>query len=215
MNLFLGALVIQQLIMLAVSIFDRTGTFLKSYPFRTSVLTHLIGWPLLVSFIQVKLKQGGKMNKATRYQSLGQGILLLAVAISITFELANHTIPEFSGKENDHYEELISHVRENTAREALFIALDKPLPLSFMRKTKRNLFVEEKYIPSEKSKIYKWYIRMEKQEKLFKDYHHLKELSKKYDIDYAVSHQQVNMEGLTLVFQQGPYYLYKHGPSIN
>jgi hypothetical protein len=200
------ATVIQQIVMLVVAVFDREGVILKTYPFRTSVITMLLLGILLFSIIDRTVK----FNKFFFFKKHYVDAILIMVTIAIlSLKTSKYESSQLLGNYSDSYDALTTYVSENTNKEALIISLDKELPFSFMRKTQRNQFVVGKIIPSDKVKIVEWYKRIEDRKKLIENINFIDSIKMKYDVTHGISKNPIEHVNLNLIYENEAYHIYE------
>ena len=134
----------------------------------------------------------------------------LLIGFFLVFEASANTFHNiFRADPKTEYHELVNFVKQNTELTDVFLNLGD-YELSFSRKTRRDEFVVYKFVPFGGSKIYEWYSRFMEKNKVWNDLSEIKNLKKKYKLDYFICDHAIN-EGdfLRLVFQNKSYCLYK------
>jgi len=207
LNVFFWALLIQQLLALSLAWLDREGTLLKTYPFRPMAIMHLIGWLLILHHAEHRWPWPRRIGK--RWLRVGQFLLLLAVCLSIGMRLSTHTWPRLVQRDTQAYRALVAFAKNQTPADAWFAGVERPLPISFMRNSRRNVLVLPKVIPSEKPRIVDWYQRMLARDSLLQQSEAALKVAQRYQIDYLVSPRPRTGWEAWLVFHHGSYWVYR------
>lgn len=207
LNVFFWALLIQQMLALILAWVDQEGTLLKTYPFRPLALMHLVGWLLLLRYVERywTWQQLG----LSRWRRLAQAALLLLVLFSAGKRIATHTWPRVVQRDTAEYLALVAFAQEQTSPQAWFAGIEQPLPMSFMRKSQRNVLVLPKVIPSEKPRIVDWYQRMLARDTLLQRPDAALKIAQRQQIDYLVSPRPRTAWEARLVFHHGHYRVYR------
>jgi len=199
-----------QFLMLLLAYFDKNGDILKYYPFRTSALS------IFFIFMELALILKYWYNK----QKWSVSRKLIVPSIFFVLSLAY-----FSVKANNTINLVISYLqapqeaqltavaywaKENSKPDDVFLLLDAPHfeDLSFVRKAERERFVAFKFIPTTKTKMYNWYMRLQEKERVQKDISYLFKLKKIHRLNYLISRKPILNGGLRLVYTNQKYYLY-------
>ncbi|UCD37995.1 MAG: hypothetical protein JSW54_00460 [Fidelibacterota bacterium] len=190
---------------LLFAIFDRNGVYLKFYPFRISALSML--FIILQSAIMLK-----KYILPERYATSIAAILL---CLSLP-GLADNSLRTVRRLAEPHVrpdlETLADYVREHTDQRDVFIFTgfqDQEDELSFSRKTRRENFVLDKFVPTGGKKLYEWYQRLQQKEQIGKDLEALFELTDTYRVDYLVANRPHEHQRLIPVYQNTTYFVYR------
>ena len=155
LNFFVISSLIGVITLLGLVIFDRTGTYLKYYPFRINTLsafffTMLVGIWLEKYFINKKL--------------LSRLFFVFAVFLFIEPIMMNFYRNYYFLKNREKLDEVCEYVKEQTPKNSvIFCFFEDP---SVSRKTERNLFSIFKFVPSDLNLIHSWYNRVELKKKI-------------------------------------------------
>jgi len=200
-------------IFVIISIFDKSGFFLKFLPFRTETIALLFFLIIASGYIYEKLN----VSKI-RFQ-----IFAIALTFAIPLFLYNsaRSLNLSIRYKNNTYNEFYKYVEENTHFDDVFAftgyrpvyayGLPSHFDLSFSRKTRRNIFVLFKFIPYSE-KIYEWNDRLQEKVMFEQDYSNVWITKKKYKLDYIISMRPIIEEGFILVYNSEDVYLYKLEP---
>jgi hypothetical protein len=200
---------VQQGLALMLAWLDREGTLLKAYPFRPMALMHLLAWLLLLRDVEQHLSW--ERLRLYSWRRPLQIALLLLVMLNIGRRITTHTWPRMVNRDTADYRALLTFAREQTAADAWFAGVAYPLPMSFMRKTQRNVWVLPKVIPSEKAHILDWYQRMQARDTLLSQPAQALSTAQRWGIDYLVSPRPQPQWRAKLVFQNPSYWVYRLG----
>ena len=217
----------QQVFFLIVAVFDRNGTILKVYPFRTSTLSsffilielalilknHTFPWMAnRFALMRLKAKKSSfPESKRTWYLGMNSLFLLLFLVF-----FTSECVQTFSGQNCDLPETLppmysmTQYIKTNTPEKAVFLLLDNDYPLSFHRLANRERFVVRKFTPTRSENIYTWYIRQLWKEMLEKDIGLLDEFNKRFSVDYIISSEQLDHPLLSIEYSTNDYCLYRN-----
>lgn len=208
-NLFNTTLLILLLLSIVIMTFDNTGNIARLLPIELNSLAKL----MIVFQVAMVIKLWLVERNFLPYINAVFLLLLLPFVAQPIYQTAQtwlHT-PEPVHAMN----ELASYIRGNTPQDAIFLFYDNKkeshfaAPLTFNRKTQRDQFVAHRWMPVSEKELQNWYQRLRDKEKLRTNFNHLFELRRKYKVDYVVSPEKVEEEGLDLKFASEAFYLYK------
>jgi len=212
----------QQFLSLFIAIFDKTGGFLKYYPYRTGALSFFLMFLILGVISRRSILRhapaadqqspGGK----SRFSLSGAVACLMALCIVTGLGVKVHkNISESSeifspSPETSARLSLYGWIKDNTKPDAVFLDLNKDIRdgLDFIRRTERDSFSVFKFIPTTNRLIYDWYMRVLEKKKVQADIAYVHKLRERYRIDYVLSKQPLSDNGLKLVFNNDHYFLY-------
>jgi hypothetical protein len=212
----------QQFLSLLIATFDKSGGFLKFYPFRTSSLSFF----LMLVLVMVLIKHSNIHQYPTPVERLpgktpsrkGQTALITFMLIFVAAALCFKSYRNF----NESYQlispspkaaakfSLYDWIKQNTPNNAVFLDLNQQIreDLDFIRKTERDSFSVFKFIPTSNRLIYDWYQRAQEKEKVVNDIGYFSKLRQKYRIDYIVSKKGLPDKTFQLVYHNDYYFLY-------
>ena len=220
-------LFVQQAVSLFIAAFDANGNFLKFYPYRTSSLSFFLMLLLLVMLY--KEIESGKSHRANQlakvklfpasYPFPVVMLMFVVIVLGLSFKVWSNGRDSYqviypSSREIDRLD-LYRWVREHTPKDSVFL---EPAPgkrgnLDFIRKTERDLFSVDKFVPTTNPLIYEWYVRTLENIEVKKNISYVHELRDRYRIDYVVNKTPLNDPGIKLEFRSGSEYLYSlHSP---
>jgi hypothetical protein len=222
----------QQFIFIIIALFDRNGVLLKTYPFRTSVLSSLfilIEISLIIKYflsphICRLLKQKKLINRKILparlrfvYTRIANFILLILFVLFFT----NEGIETIQGKNTDIKQpsesmvKLMDYCSRNTSENDVFLLLYKDVPCYFNRLARRENFVVWKFTPTDSRTIYEWYQREQWKNKVLGNPGYIDALTKKYTINYIISSHTLRNPKLVPVKSFDNLMLYKVRVSTN
>jgi hypothetical protein len=211
----------QQFISLSIAIFDKAGVFMKLYPYRTSALSFFLMLIILIIFFKnsnqqypafkhpqpVKIPQGNPKTAVLI-------IMLALTTLSLGYKVFKNTKDSceiiFPSPERLGRISLYSWIKQNTLSDSVFLDLNKDVrdDLDFIRSTDRDSFSVYKFVPTTNKLIYEWYIRYLEKTRAENDLAYIKELKKKYRIDYVLSKTPLENQDFRLVYRNEWYFLY-------
>jgi hypothetical protein len=209
----------QQFVFILVAIFDTHATLMKTYPFRTSTLSSLLfllevtliiqhyGLP---AFFRIYLKHYKNKRKAIFLNNLNYAtgtVFLILFIIETTQTILSYN--KYSDALSADLLSLIEYAGKETPREAVFIFPDSDYPYSFTRRSNRERFVVEKFIPTHNDKIYEWYNRLHCKKRIKEDIRVIDSVKNIYRIDYLITDSTYNYRSLKNVRLFGKYKLYR------
>jgi len=198
---------------LVIASFDRTGVFLKYYPFRIAALGALL--------VAVQVIVYGLRYIVTTPSAQTVRAAMLALALPTFCYSAVATIHSmYAPHRNLQFDEMAAYLRDNSDEKAVVLLLgsDKlldPDTPSFSRKARREQFSVYKFVPAGGKKLYSWYVRVLEKEKAEKDIAYVDNLRKAYKIDYVVTRKRVERPGMNQVFANKEFYVYGFPPEGN
>lgn len=215
-----------QYIFLIISIFDREGTVLKLYPFRTNTLSALFIFTEIFFIIKfyaypwiinksVPLKRYTLRIYAWKFRwkiYVLVNVIMLALIIGFFIGETSQTL---HGKNKDQplpsadMNKLIDYIKTNTDKQDVFMLLDNDYPLSFTRLTERDRFVVWKFTPTKSKAIYDWYIREKWKELLRADMNNIELFTHFYNVDYIISSRKQENSLLHKVISYGNVTMYE------
>ncbi len=208
----------QQFIFVMLAFFDRHAVLMKTYPFRTSTLSSLLflleltlavqyyGLPLLLRFLPAYKS----IRKDTLLYNINFGMSFVFI-ILFAVETAQSVLSynKYGDGLSAELLSVINYAAKETPREAVFIFPDSDYPYSFMRRSGRERFVVEKFVPTHNIKIYEWYDRLKCKKRIKEDISVIDSVKNIYRIDYLITDSVYNYHSLEKVQQYGKYRLYK------
>ena len=211
LNLFVVLSLTGTLVAVVLAYFDKTGQFVKYYPFRINALT-TFAFTLHLTYLLTDFD----------YKRYAPAVNLTIVALAAFFTLrallpnAFLSYQYFSGA-SAAFDEMSAYITNHTERDAVILYLGDPKSaladsdgdLSLTRKTRRSRFVSYKFIPAELSKIPDWYDRVRMKQAVLADIDRLPELKARYRVDYLLTTRDINAASLHLVKSVPPYFLYE------
>ncbi len=213
----------QQLIFIIVAIFDRNGTLMKTYPFRSnslSIFLFYIECILVIRYysanklyasIRLKFAQWPYRYKKRLFSNTMNSILLFASIPLFTLALIHmvRNANNYSVDADQDMVHLMKYVKDNTPGSSVFLLLDDDKPYSFIRRTERERFVVIKFTPTTSTSIYEWYKRALLKERLNKNIGLIDSLKTVYQINYLVSDSSFDHPSLIAEKHFGNHKLYK------
>jgi hypothetical protein len=215
-----------QFLFLIISIFDRNGTLLKLYPFRTNTLSALFifievlfiikfyTFPWIINkFVPVK-KAASKINTWRLRWKIFVVVNSIMLVLIISFFIGESK-QTLQGKNKDHplpssdMNRLIDYIKANTDKHNVFMLLDDDYPLAFTRLTGRDRFVVWKFTPTKSQTIYEWYMRQKWKELLYADMDNLELFTNFYNVDYIISSEEQENSLLHKVISYGDVKMYE------
>lgn len=216
----------QQLIFIIAAIFDRNGTLMKTYPFRSNSLSIFLFY--IECILVIRYYSAGKLYPAIRLRfnkwpykykkqlfSNTMNSILLFASIPLFILATIHMVRNSSNYSVDADQDmmhLMKYVKDNTPGSSVFLLLDEDKPYSFIRRTERDRFVVIKFTPTTSTSIYEWYKRALLKERLNKDIALIDSLKTVYQINYLVSDSSFDYPSLIAEKQFGNHKLYKVNP---
>ena len=211
LNFFVVLSLAGTLVAVVLAYFDKTGQFVKYYPFRINALTNF-AFTLHLAYLLTRID----------YQRYAPAVNLTVVALATFFTLrallpnAFLSYQYFSGA-SAAFDEMSTYIANHTERDAVILYLEEASTnladmdgdLSLTRKTRRNRFVSYKFIPAELSKIPEWYDRVRMKQAVIADINYLPELKAHYQVDYLLTTHDIHASSLYPVKSVPPYILYK------
>ncbi|MCB1856801.1 MAG: hypothetical protein KDI63_00915 [Gammaproteobacteria bacterium] len=211
--LFFIAAFIQQALFLILAYFDTQGEILKYYPFRSSALSFFTS--LLIAFVAANHLGEKVLPPSQRHIRRVTAALGLIAVLGLGFNLYKNARDSYTllyppPQEADR-QALYRWIGEHTPRDAKFLNMNdrKRDDLDFMRRTERDRFSVFKFVPTSNRRIYDWYLRAKEKQRVLDDPGYLAELRKHYRIDYLVSQQPITGAGVTQVYANNHYRLYR------
>tara|TARA_Y100001972_G_scaffold35280_1_gene43665 strand:- start:8621 stop:10135 length:1515 start_codon:yes stop_codon:yes gene_type:complete len=204
-NLWIFAFATYILLLLAIGIsaVDTTGKLLKFYVFRIGTVSFLVTCILLLFELQNAISK-------SRFKSALRFAMLAGCLISIPHVL--HRKISRLPPEDPAYQSMTSYLRENMEPGTTILGSLDDVGFDFIRKTRCDLFITQKYVPSGGEKLHEWYQRFEEQQALEKNWDLLPSfLSKRTGVEYILTSENLHRfdQKLDLTIQEGSYYLYK------
>lgn len=187
------------LLIVPISYFDKSGTFLKYYPYRINTVSTFILTLLITKWLYSAIK--------TSYLNKIYFFLIMVFSISLLPLIISRTNKSLDYLKTDYFDDICYYVKDNTEKQAVIFSSIEDY--SMTRKMERDRFVLHKFVPADLSKIHEWYYRVESKNKVLKNIDALENLSKKYKIDYLLSDEENGSNYLKLVYNNKLYYLYK------
>ena len=187
------------LLIVPLSYFDKSGTFLKYYPYRINTVTTFILTMLIINWAYNTIKSKD-LNKVYFFSIMVLSIAVLPIIIS----RANKSITYLKTSPLD---EVCLYINNNVEKQAIIFSSIEDFDLT--RKMERSRFVSHKFVPAELSKIHEWYYRVEAKNEVIEHNESLKQLTEKYKIDYLLSEEKSSMDYLQLKYKNDNYYFYK------
>ncbi|MEQ9219703.1 MAG: hypothetical protein RLO17_16740 [Cyclobacteriaceae bacterium] len=200
---FAFATYILLLLAIGISAVDTTGKLLKFYVFRIGSVSFLATCMLLLFELQNAISKS-RFKSALRYA------MLAGCIISIPHVL--HRKISRLPPQDPAYQSMTSYLRENMEPGTNILGSLDDVGFDFIRKTRCDLFITQKYVPSGGEKLYEWYQRFEEQQALEKNWDLLPSfLNKRVGVEYILTSENLHRfdQKLDLNVQEGPYYLYK------
>ncbi len=204
LTLFSMVLFAQQFVSLVIGAFDHSGEFLKFYPYRTSSLSLFLMLVIVVRLLDRTGVEADSTPESTRSvpsasnrrQALATNLMIGFVAVGLCFKVGDN-IKESLGILNPSpadsaRTELYEWIAANTDPAAVFLNLDKGKgQIDFMRRTGRESFSVHKFVPTTNPLIYDWYIRVQEAKRVKDDPAYVRDLRKRYLIDYLITRKPV------------------------
>lgn len=187
------------LILVPLSYFDKTGVFLKYYPYRINTVSTFIFTLLFTKWIYDSIKNES-LNRIYLYSIL---FISLPVLLVIGHRL-NESLTYFKPNELN---EVCYFIRDNTEKDAVIFSFNDDFKMT--RKMDRERFISQKTAPPDFNKIHEWYYRVEAKKNLQKNLDSFPSFIKKYNIDYFVSEEKNDQDYLKMIHQNKSFYLYK------
>lgn len=184
---------------IAISAWDTTGKILKFYPYRIATLGYLFTLVGLFVPAQRWLYQKGKP-------------WLLAIMLLIAVMSIPHVIWKKVRKLDDGgpgYTEALQYIEQNVSPGTLFLSVHGGHRFDFIRRTRADLFVDFKYVPSGGEKLYEWYKRNEAVRKLERDPAYWPAFLEANDISYVISGEPLEVNRLQSIWAGGSYIIYQ------
>ncbi len=209
----------QQFLFIVAAIFDRSASLMKTYPFRTSTLSSLlfllettlvIQHYLLPAFIRTYLKHYRNKGETILHNNLKYAmgtVFLILFTVETTQTVLSYN--KYGDGLSRDLLSLIEYTGNETPREAVFIFPDSDYPYSFTRRSNRERFVVEKFVPTHNYKIYEWYDRLKCKKRIKEDIRVIDSVKNIYRIDYLITDSVYNYHSLEKVRQYGKYRLYR------
>ncbi len=220
-NLFNIVLFTGMFVCLTGAYFDRTGVFVKYFPFRLNTLfaftvflqlTFLLRYfflrPEVLKYFQFAVLA---LFFFAFFSKAAYGLVLIDVKRYATNSLSD---PEFI--------EVAEFVRNNTARDDVVLLLPKSavpgkyfsmdMEPTFIRRAERDWFVAffEAPLSPGSEKINEWYQRMLAKMEIVKDNTRICDIGERYRIDYALTDYVLeDIPCCQLIFNNESYYLYR------
>ncbi len=203
-NKFLFTVTALLLINVVIAFFDKSGSFVKYYPFRLTPISAYLFFLVGFSFLFENIKEGGK--SIVNFLFISSAVLFVYVVSLNVFK--NYRL--FSGS-NAAFYQISVFIKEHTPKNAVIYYADQgeDYRLTFTRVSDRDRFFVFKNAPAGTNKIYEWYDRMLVQEKVEANPNYLIEAKKTYKIDYVLTTDSIGMENLNIVKTMGSYTLYQ------
>jgi hypothetical protein len=204
LNKFLLTVTTLLLVNVVIAYFDRSGSFVKYYPFRltpiSAYLFYLLGFSLLFTSIKDSVK-------------IMDGFLFISTVVLFLYVSALNIYKNvrLMGNANQSFYDMAHYIKRNTPKNAVIYYADQAedYRLTFTRVADRDRFFVFKHAPAGTDKIYEWYDRMLLQEKVDKDVLAIFDAKKKYKIDYVLTTDSILSKKIDLVQSLPPYLLYK------
>jgi hypothetical protein len=202
---FITQFVIVSLVGSLLSLFflfwDQEGTWLKFHLFRVN--TWSVFW--IFFLFSLWLKRGITES----HQKLAERLILL---IGIFFFSKSATLNVFNhlnyNKDKKGLENICIFIRKHTEKDAVILSFIDDLRLN--RWTRRDRFVEFKFIPSDFSAIQNWYKRVLDKKEALSDPSNLENLVCSYSIQYILAKQPLEYGVLQRpIFHSNGIWLYK------
>lgn len=199
------------LICLADTIFfEQSGGFLlKAYPWRMQGLALLFFLMILIA---------GLWNRFaffSAYESLILGLTILTAGIHCGLK-----VQKMLTYQNDSaYKEVLDYIETETRFPSTIMVLQNPEDRSdenrhknkhgidLMRRTRRDIFVHYKLVPSTPEKMLEWYKRLQVCEEIQNNPQALQEAREQYEFDYILCARDIELDA-ELVFENKKFRLY-------
>lgn len=203
-NKFLFIVTSLLLINVLIAYFDRSGGFVKYYPFRLTPISAYLFFLIGFTFLFENMKENGKA--VSNFLFISAGVLFLYWISLNVFK--NYRL---YSNDNEAFYQISAFIKGNTPKDAVIYYADQSedYRLTFTRVAERDRFFVYKSAPAGTDKIYEWYDRMLVQEKIDKDPPAIFEAKKKYKIDYLLTTDSTYFNKDNLVKSIPPYLLYK------
>ena len=200
-----------QLFFVFIAYFDKNGTLLKYYPFRSSALSFLLLLIEVVLYLRIKYSFHHIVMKKVlpTFKAIVLLCSLFLFIYYINLSFSNFLASKNSSKTNA--VNVIAHfLKTNSSQnEVIMDLINNGETLSLLRKSERKLFVINKFVPTTPELLYEWYVRNEHLVKLRKNPSYIKILCKQYKIDYLLSSKKINSNYYKEIFSYNNYYLYE------
>ncbi len=216
----------QQFIFIGIGLFDKNGTFMKMYPFRTNTMStflfileiglvfryysnhkHFYQLTDEIRFLKKKTFRQKKLYYLNGLHSI-LFVLFLPVFVIELCQTINERNLTYGNIDPQMYS-LMEYSKLNTPKESVFLFLDGDNPISFIRFAERERFVVEKYTPTMSRTIYEWHSRIICKQKLQKDISLIDSVKSIYRIDYLVSDSSLTYPSLKPEKSFGKHTIYK------
>ena len=211
LNFFIILSLAGTLAAVVLAFFDKTGQFVKYYPFRINTLS-TFALTLIMAYLLTDIIRG-------RY---AYAINLTIVALSAFFTLQS-LLPNvylsylYFSRAFAAFDQMSTYIANHTDQDDIILYLDNPTgdiedvysSLTLTRKTRRSRFVSYKFIPAELGKIPEWYDRVLMKQAVSADINRLPTLRERYRVDYLLTTQNIHSPQLRLVYSKLPYLLYE------
>ena len=211
-------ILVQLLLFVPIAYFDKNGTLMKFYPFRGSVMAMLLFQLILILLLRdrwipiAKLKFFRVTGKKSFY--IMQLSLLLIVSLAVLGLKAAGRIEKYESQQPEMHDitNLASAMKNltNPGDRFLFLCREDAISLALPRKSERDAFFFNKYIPTTSRGIYEWYQRYLWYQKLMEDPGLIPEFEKAYPYRYIVSCRDIHNPRLEEVFSNNTYRLYRY-----
>jgi hypothetical protein len=213
----------QQFLSLFIALFDKTGGFLKYYPYRTSSISFFLMFIILGIFLRENFflkSQDIDIHPSVKSPLLGRSyvitlLMLLCIFSGLGYKIYENTASSmellFPSRETAARLSLYDWIKNNTPHDAVFMDLNRGMrdDLDFIRRTERDSFSVYKFLPTTNRLIYDWYMRHLEKQKVLDDITYISELRERYRIDYIVSKMPLHDKNLQAVYSNDFYFLYK------
>ncbi|NJM93741.1 MAG: hypothetical protein HC842_02950 [Cytophagales bacterium] len=190
------------LVNVVAAYFDRSGVYLKFYPFRIGTVSYFLTYVLLLAWAQ-----HWRLWRSSWAVLLG--CLLFFYAGFQLYERMELNWRK-STERDEAYERVLAQIAGHITPGQSTMVLNFPDhgALDFSRKTRSDSYVVHKFLPAGGLKVYHWYRRWLVKKQLDTDISLLPQVRQEHDFDYIFS--RIPLSGLdsALVFRQGDYCFY-------
>ncbi|MBN1626802.1 MAG: hypothetical protein JW944_09785, partial [Deltaproteobacteria bacterium] len=213
----------QQFLSLFIAIFDKTGAFLKYYPYRTSSLSFFLMFVILGMLLRRKLFLKGPQNDVTHpvtaascnRSNMAATLMILCLSTGLCLNLYKNIHDSYEmlspSQEASARLSFYEWIKHHTPSDAVFLDLNKNArdDLDFIRRAERDMFSVFKFVPTINRLIYDWYIRVLEKRKALADPAYVHKLRQRYRIDYIMSKTPLEDKNFQAVYENDFYFLYR------
>jgi hypothetical protein len=199
-----------QFIFVIIGYFDKNGSLIKYYPYRSNALSFL-----LMLVILGKLLYHFMSRKDQNLPSALRKVITFVIILLFLFFVGFYSygfatrISEGQGPDQPALEELAEYLKNHTEPSDVIISYGGAEDyISLVRLSERDQFVIQKFIPTTSPLIYEWYRRMQDHERFLLDPSYLNKMDA-YRIDYVLALCETPIAGLSEVFRNQRFILYR------